>query len=193
MATAEQVEEALQQLQAQGARIAALESQLRIESARAQTVEQERSALTQILGAIRADRGSSMADTKGDRTALHVERDCRPGLRRVGTQSADVHACKVRRRHSHCSNLGRKTAKDRCQDLRGFAEGPLCTPGSLSLENKATKTNGSTTLMSLLENSMPTLPPSQPTHPAELFGTLEKERAWKPGDDWTVSTTPRRP
>ena len=65
MATADQVEEALQQLQAQGARIAALETQLRIESARAQTVEQERSALTQILGAIRADRGSSMADTKG--------------------------------------------------------------------------------------------------------------------------------
>ena len=48
-ATAEQVQEALQQLQAQGARIAALEIQLRIESARAQTAEQERSTLIQTL------------------------------------------------------------------------------------------------------------------------------------------------
>ena len=47
MATAEQMQEALQQLQAQGARIAALETQLQIESARAQTAEQERSALIQ--------------------------------------------------------------------------------------------------------------------------------------------------
>ena len=39
MATTEQVQEALQQLQAQGARIAALETQLQIESARAQTAE----------------------------------------------------------------------------------------------------------------------------------------------------------
>ena len=32
---------------------------------------------------------------EGDRTALHVERECRPGLRRMVTQSANVHACKV--------------------------------------------------------------------------------------------------
>ena len=48
-ATAEQMQEALQQLQAQGARIAALETQLRVESARAQTAEQERSTLIQTL------------------------------------------------------------------------------------------------------------------------------------------------
>ena len=64
MATAEQVE-ALQQLPAQGARIAALETQLRIESARAQTAEQKRSALIQTLGAMRTDRDGTMIDVKG--------------------------------------------------------------------------------------------------------------------------------
>ena len=64
-ATAEQAQEALQQLQAQGTRIAALETQLRFESARARTAEQERSALIRTLGAIRIDRGSSKVDTKG--------------------------------------------------------------------------------------------------------------------------------
>ena len=39
MATQEQVQEALQQLQAQGTRIAVLETQLQIESARAQTAQ----------------------------------------------------------------------------------------------------------------------------------------------------------
>ena len=65
MATAEQMQEALQQLQAQEARIAALETQLQIESARAQTAEQERSALIQTLGAMRTDRGGALVDTKG--------------------------------------------------------------------------------------------------------------------------------
>ena len=63
MATAEQMQEALQQLQVQGARIAALEAQLHIESARAQRAEQERSALIQTLGAMRTDRGGTMVDT----------------------------------------------------------------------------------------------------------------------------------
>ena len=39
MATQEQVQEALQQLQAQGVRIAALETQLQIEQTRAMTAE----------------------------------------------------------------------------------------------------------------------------------------------------------
>ena len=65
MATAEQVQETLQQLPAQGARIAALETQLRIESARARTAEQERSALIQTLGAMRTDRDGTMVDVKG--------------------------------------------------------------------------------------------------------------------------------
>ena len=69
MATVEQMQEALQQqqheLQVLGARIAALETQLQFESARAQQAEQERSALIQTLGAMRANRGDAMVDTKG--------------------------------------------------------------------------------------------------------------------------------
>ena len=65
MATAEQVQEALQQLQVLPARIAALETQLQFESARAQQAEQERSALIQALGAMRTNRGDAMVDTKG--------------------------------------------------------------------------------------------------------------------------------
>ena len=65
MATAKQVQEALQQLQLQGALIAALEAQLKIESARAQTAEQERSALIQTLVTIRQDRAGGMVETKG--------------------------------------------------------------------------------------------------------------------------------
>ena len=58
MATTERVQEALQQ------RIAALETQLQIGSARAQRAEQERSTLIRILGAMRTDRGGAMVDTK---------------------------------------------------------------------------------------------------------------------------------
>ena len=69
MATAEQMQEVLQQqqheLQVLGARIAALQTQLQIESARAQTAEQERSALIHTLVTTRQDRGNSMVDTKG--------------------------------------------------------------------------------------------------------------------------------
>ena len=129
---------------------------------------------------------------EGDRTALHVERDWRRGLRRMVTQSAHVHACKVRRSDSHCSNLGSTTAKDRCQDLRRFAERPLsCLDLCLWRTCRGTLRRG--TLRILLESSMPTWSPSQPTHPTELFGTLQKEMSWKHGDDCTVSTTPRRP
>ena len=65
MATAEQMQEALQQLQAQEARIAALETQRHIESARAQTAEQERSALIETLVTIRQERAGGMVETKG--------------------------------------------------------------------------------------------------------------------------------
>ena len=65
MATAEQMQEALQQLQQQGARIAALDAQLQIESTRAQTAEQERSALIQTLVSIRQERAGGMVETKG--------------------------------------------------------------------------------------------------------------------------------
>ena len=65
MATAEQMQEARQQLPAQGTLIAALETQLRFESARAQTAEQERSALIQTLVTTRQDSAGGMVDTKG--------------------------------------------------------------------------------------------------------------------------------
>ena len=63
MAAQEQVQETIQRLQAQEARIAALETQLQIEATRAQTAEQERTTLIQTLGAMRQDRGG--ADTEG--------------------------------------------------------------------------------------------------------------------------------
>ena len=69
MATAVEMQEALQQqqheLQVLGARIAALETQLQFQSARAQQAEEKRSALIQSLGAMRTNRGDAMVDTKG--------------------------------------------------------------------------------------------------------------------------------
>ena len=69
MATAEQMQEALRQqqheLQVLGARIAALETLLQFESARAQQAEQERSTLIQSPGAMRMNRGDAVVDTKG--------------------------------------------------------------------------------------------------------------------------------
>ena len=80
-ATAEQVQEALQQLQAQGARIAALETQLRIDSVRAQTAEQERSTLIQTLvttlskGSEKGKKGSSGSGkgSKGQNNTSNVK------------------------------------------------------------------------------------------------------------------------
>ena len=65
MATPAQMQEALEQLQVLGARIAALERQLQIESARAQTAEQERSALIQTLVTTRQERAGGMVETEG--------------------------------------------------------------------------------------------------------------------------------
>ena len=65
MAIAEQMLDTFQQLQVQGARIAALEAQLQIESARAQTAEKERSALIQTLVTIRQERAGGIVETKG--------------------------------------------------------------------------------------------------------------------------------
>ena len=64
MATAEQMQESLRQLQAQAARTAALETQLQIESARAQTPVQERSALIQTLVTICQERAEGMVEMK---------------------------------------------------------------------------------------------------------------------------------
>ena len=59
MATQEQVQEALQRLQAQEARIDALETQLQFEQTGTQTAELERSTLIQTLRAMRQDRGGA--------------------------------------------------------------------------------------------------------------------------------------
>ena len=65
MATAEQMQEALQQIQMLTARVTTLETQLQFESARAQTAEQERSALIQTLVTTRQERAGGIVDTKG--------------------------------------------------------------------------------------------------------------------------------
>ena len=65
MATVEQMQEALQQIQMLTARLTTLETQLQFESARAQTAEQERAALIQTLGTMRTNRGDAMVDMNG--------------------------------------------------------------------------------------------------------------------------------
>ena len=65
MATPEQMQEELSQIQVLTVRVAALKAQLQIESARAQTAEQERSALIQTLVTTRQERAGGMVDTKG--------------------------------------------------------------------------------------------------------------------------------
>ena len=65
MATNEQMQEELFQIQVLTVRVAALKGQLQIESARAQTAEQERSALIQTLVTTRQERAGGMVDTKG--------------------------------------------------------------------------------------------------------------------------------
>ena len=65
MATVEQMQEALQQIHMLTARITTVETQLQFESVRAQTAEQERSALIQTLVTTRQARAGGMVDTKG--------------------------------------------------------------------------------------------------------------------------------
>ena len=71
MATQEHVQEALQQLQAQGARIAALEMQLQIEQTKATTAEQERIALIQTL-VTTLSKGSRKGKGKRDKGQNHM-------------------------------------------------------------------------------------------------------------------------
>ena len=83
--------------------------------------------------------------------------------------------------NSPCSTLASTTAKDLCQYLRSFRRDIRFVPwitvfGEQALENKPPKTK-STTLMILLESSLPTLCLLQPTQPTGSLGTLEKEMA----------------
>ena len=95
MATAEQMQEALQKIQMLTARITTLETQLHFESARAQTAEQERGALVQTLGTMRNNRGDAVVDTKGIREPFTLkggsDQDFGEWTHKV------LHACKVRR------------------------------------------------------------------------------------------------
>ena len=127
MATPEQMKETLQQLQLLGARIAALEAQLQIESARAQTAEQERSALIQTLVTTRQERAGGMVETRGISQPFTLKGGADQDfgewthkvrtfmLARFGDQILTALTWAARQR------------KDRCQDLRSFAERPLCT------------------------------------------------------------------
>ena len=93
-------------------------------------------------------------------------------------QSADVHACKVRRRHSDCSNLGSTTAKDCCQDLRGFAEEShdiLEQVGEDVIENIDD-------FVGKLHAYLVSFTTDAPNR------IVEKEMVWKRGADCTVST-----
>ena len=81
------------ELQVLTARMAAMETQLQFETARAHQAEQEGSTLIQSMGSMRTDRGSPMFDTKGIGQPFTLEGTSD----QVDPQSADVHACKVRR------------------------------------------------------------------------------------------------
>ena len=104
-----------------------MEAQLQIESARAQTAEQERSALIQTLVTTRQERAGGMVETRGISQPFTLKGGADQDFGEWTHKVAHVHACKVRRSDSHRSNLGSTTAKDRCQDLRSFVERPLCT------------------------------------------------------------------
>ena len=186
------MQEALQQLQVLTGRIATLETQLQFESARAQTGERERSALIESLGAMRTDRGDAMVDTKGIGQSFMLK----------GTADQDFGEWTHKVRTFMLARFGdeilaaltwaarqRKVVVKTC--VASQRETALYL-GSLSLENKPPKTR-STTLMTLLDNTMLTLCLLQPTQPTGSSGTLEKEMAWKLGDDCTASTTRRRP
>ena len=148
-------------------------------------LRQQRSALIQTLGAMRTDRGSSMVDTKGIGQPFMWK----------GTAGQDFGEWSHKVRTLMLARFGDQiltpltwTAKDRCQYLRSFAERTLHSLDTVFGEQADEEER-----IDNIDDSMSTLSPSQPTHPTELFGTLEKDMAWKPGDDCTVITTPRRP
>ena len=103
--------------------------QLQFESARAQTAEQERSAIDSNSGsdgdgAMRTNRGDAMGDRyscgKGS-----ADQDFGEWPHKVRTSML----ARFGDEHSHCSNVGSTTAKDRCQDLRQLRRGTALYPG----------------------------------------------------------------
>ena len=175
MATAEQMQEALQQLQVLGARIAALETQLQLDSARAQTAERERSALTQTLGAMRTDRGGAMVDTTGIGQPFMLK----------GTADQDFGEWTHRVRTFMLGRFGEQIlgavfwhhvngkSLSRVADLRRVT---ASHPGLMSLEKMPMRRTRSTRSMISLESSTHTLSLSQPTQPTrrrQRLGSLE--------------------
>ena len=106
------------------ARITTLETQLQIESARAQTAEQETSTLIQTFVTTRQERGGGMADTKGIGQPFMWKGSADQDF---GEWSHEVRTFMLARFGDDilsALNVGSTTAKDRCQDLRSFAEEP---------------------------------------------------------------------
>ena len=121
-ATAEQIQEALQQIQVLTTRMAALGTQLQFESARAQQAEQERSTLIQSLGTMRTNRGDAMVDTKGIGQPFTLKGGADDDFGEWTHKVRTFMLASFGDEDSHCSNKGSTTAKDCCQDLRSFAE-----------------------------------------------------------------------
>ena len=111
----------------------------------------------------------------------------------MDSQSAYVHACKIRRSDSQCFIFGQHVNERLLSRLAGLRRKTASYPGSMSLEKVPTRSTRSTASMISLERSTHTLSPLQPPHPTRSSGMQVKAMAWKPGDDCTVRTTPRRP
>ena len=190
MATAEQMQEALQQLQAQ---IVALETQLQIESARAQTAEQERSALIQTLETTRQERAGGMFETKGISQTFTLKGGAEQDfgewthkvrtfmVARFGDQSLGAPTWASRQRKIGVKGC-EPSQRDRLRPwIDVFGEGAHEEDQIDEIDEFVGKS----------AHTLCLLQPTQPTGGSSE--TQAKATAWKPGDDCTASTTPRRP
>ena len=192
MATAEQVQEALQQLQAQGARIAALERQLQIEQTRTMTAEQEWSTLIQTLGAMRTDRGGAMVDTKGIGQPFMlkgtVEQDFGEWTHTVRTFMLARFGDQILTALTWAARQRKIVVKTCIASQRDRFVAWITVFGEQADEDEQIDN-----IDDFVGKFCAYLTSFTTDAPNELFGTLRKEMAWKPGDGCTVSTTPRRP
>ena len=100
-----------------------LEAQLQIESARAQTAEQERSALIQTLVTTRQEPCGRHGRDERNRSALHSEKGI--AEQDFGEWTHKVRAFMLTRfggSHSWCSILGITSTENRCQMLRTWRD-----------------------------------------------------------------------
>ena len=174
---------------------ATLETQLQIESARARTAEQERSALIPTLVTIRQERAGGMVETEGISQLFTLKGGAEQDFGEW-THTKCVRSClQVLVIRFLVLELGHHVNGKSLSKVADFRRETASYPGSMSLEKVPTRRTSSTRSTIWLESSTHTLSLLllQPTHQTESFGTLEKEMAWMLGDDCTVSTTPRRP